>query len=52
MLKWLDTGDIEYEDMYIGGLTSICRERDVAYKGSAKKMDLVRLLREADEAEG
>lgn len=52
MLKWLDTGDIEYEDMYIGGLTSICRERGVAYKDSAKKMDLVRLLREADEAEG
>ncbi|KAH7309239.1 hypothetical protein BKA65DRAFT_382875, partial [Rhexocercosporidium sp. MPI-PUGE-AT-0058] len=51
MLKWLDTGKIDYQDMYMGGLTKICRERGIAYKESDKKMELVRKLKEADEAE-
>ncbi|KAH7409746.1 hypothetical protein BKA64DRAFT_571439 [Cadophora sp. MPI-SDFR-AT-0126] len=52
MLKWLDTGKIDYQDMYMGGLNRICRERGVDYKESDKKADLVRRLNEADEAEG
>ncbi|PVH71456.1 hypothetical protein DL98DRAFT_521047 [Cadophora sp. DSE1049] len=52
MLKWLDTGNIDYQDMYMGGLTRICHERGIGYKESDKKADLVRRLSEADEAEG
>jgi hypothetical protein len=51
MLKWLDTGDVDYEDMYIHGLTSICMDRGLEYKNKDKKIDLIRRLREADEAE-
>ena len=49
MLKWLDTGEVDYEDLYAGGLEMICRERGVHYKCNAKKVDLVRLLKEDDE---
>ncbi|KAK0112596.1 hypothetical protein ONS95_014339 [Cadophora gregata] len=52
MLKWLDTGRIDYQDMYMGGLTRICGERGVEYRESDKKADLVLRLNEADEAEG
>jgi hypothetical protein len=51
MLKWLDTGNLDYEDMYIGGLTSICMERGLECRSKDKKVDLIRRLREADEAE-
>ncbi|KAL5325541.1 hypothetical protein ACEPPN_006668 [Leptodophora sp. 'Broadleaf-Isolate-01'] len=50
MLKWLDTGKIDYQDMYMGGLTRICHERGIVYKESDKKIELVRRLTEADEA--
>ena len=50
MLKWLDTGDLEYEDMYTSGLTSICMERGLECRNRDKKVDLIRRLREADEA--
>ena len=48
MLKWLDTGNLEYEDMYIVGLSSICEKRGVKYKSGDKKVDLIRRLRDAD----
>jgi hypothetical protein len=51
MLKWLDTGNLEYEDLYIGGLESICRDRGLKCKSKDTKNDLIRRLREADEAE-
>ena len=49
MLKWLDTGNIEYEEMYIGGLASICSERGIKHKVNDNKVDLIKRLREADE---
>ena len=51
MLKWLDTGNVEYEDLYTSGLESMCRDRGIHYKSGAKKAELVTLLREADENE-
>ncbi|KAG4442559.1 hypothetical protein IFR05_001971 [Cadophora sp. M221] len=51
MLKWLDTGNIDYQDMDMGGLTRICGERGIVYKESDKKAELVRRRTEADEAE-
>ncbi|KAK0124729.1 hypothetical protein ONS96_008612 [Cadophora gregata f. sp. sojae] len=52
MLKWLDMGRIDHQDMYMDGLTRICGQRGVDYKESDKKADLVRRPNEADEAEG
>lgn len=51
MLKWLDTGSIDYADMHAYCLETICRDRGIRYTSKAKKVDLVRLLEEADEAE-
>ncbi|KAF8866309.1 hypothetical protein BDZ45DRAFT_337626 [Acephala macrosclerotiorum] len=51
MLKWLDTGVVEYEDLYASSLESICYKRGIKYKSNAKKVDLIKILREADEAE-
>lgn len=51
MVKFLDTGAIEYEDLYASGLEMICYRRGIALKGNAKKDEMVRLLKEADEAE-
>ena len=50
MIKWLDTGNVDYEDLYITGLHHICSQRNVKSKSGDKKADLVRRLREADEA--
>jgi hypothetical protein len=49
MIKWLDTGVVEYEDLYTSGLENICRQRGVPCKSKDKKDDLIRRLREADE---
>lgn len=51
MIKWLDTGDVDYEDMYITGLHRICLERGLKFKSGDKKAELVRLLQENDDAQ-
>jgi hypothetical protein len=51
MIKWLETGSVDYEDLYAGSLEQMCRERGLRAKYGEKKVDLVRLLKEADEAE-
>ncbi|TAQ85573.1 hypothetical protein B7494_g6121 [Chlorociboria aeruginascens] len=48
MLKWLDTGKIDYEYMYGTPLRIVCMERGIHAKSDAKKADLVRILREDD----
>ena len=49
MLKWLDTGKLEYEDLYTGSLEDMCRKRGLHARSGEKKVELVRKLREADE---
>jgi hypothetical protein len=49
MIKWLDTGVVEYEDLYAFSLERICEERGVHYTSKDKKVDLVRKLKETDE---
>ncbi|KAL2065990.1 hypothetical protein VTL71DRAFT_2061 [Oculimacula yallundae] len=51
MLKWLDTGEIEYEDMYVHALESMCYKRGISKRGKYKRADLAKILPEADEAE-
>ncbi|KUJ13982.1 uncharacterized protein LY89DRAFT_784808 [Mollisia scopiformis] len=51
MIKFLDTGAVEYEDLYAGSLEMICYKRGIHVKSGAKKNDLVRILKEADEGE-
>jgi hypothetical protein len=51
MLKWLDTGSVDYEDLYVGSLEQMCMERGIKHKSSDKKVELIKKLREADEAE-
>ena len=50
-IKWLDTGNVDYEDMYTTELAIMCMERGLKYKSKDKKVDLVRLLREADQVQ-
>jgi len=51
MIKWLDTGSVDYEDLYAFSLERICTNRGLPAKSGEKKADLVRTLKEADEAE-
>lgn len=51
LLKWLDTGSVEYEDLYAGSLGVICYRRWIKHRSGEKKVDLIRRLKEADEQE-
>ena len=51
MLKWLDTGSVEYEDLYAGSLEMICFRRGIKHRSVEKKVDLIRRLKEADKQE-
>jgi len=49
-IKWLETGHLEYDDLYASSLEVICLNRGIKYSG-ATKVELIRRLVEADEAE-
>jgi hypothetical protein len=49
LIKWLDTGSVEYEDLYAGSLEIMCIRRGIKCRSGAKKVDLIRRLQEADE---
>jgi hypothetical protein len=51
MLKWLDTGEVEYTDLYVHSLEQMCRKRGLRVKSGATRGELAKLLREADEME-
>jgi hypothetical protein len=51
MIKWLETGSVEYEDLYGFSLEMMCMERKIKYKRDGKKVELIRSLKEADEQE-
>lgn len=48
MIKWLDTGTVEYEDMYAGSLEMMYFKRGIKCRSGEMKVELIRLLREAD----
>jgi hypothetical protein len=50
MIKWLETGSVDYEDLYAGSLEIMCMKRGLHVKIGAKKVDLIKRLREDDEA--
>jgi len=50
-LKWLDTGELEYNDLYRDSLVQICRERGLRVKSGDTRGDLANTLTEADETE-
>jgi hypothetical protein len=51
MLKWLDTGSVDYEDLYVDSLVQMCMERGIKHKSSDNKVELIKKLREADGAD-
>lgn len=51
MIKWLETGSLDYEDLYAFSLYSICLDRGLPANSTEKKVELVRRLKEDDEAE-
>jgi hypothetical protein len=51
MIKWLETGNIEYDELYAFSLESLCTDKGIKFKSGEKKAELVRLLKEADERE-
>jgi len=51
LIKWLDTGSAEYEDLYAGSLEMICYRRGIKHRSGEKKVNLIRILEEADERE-
>lgn len=51
MLKWLDTGSVEYEELSMTSLEQLCRERGVQTRSKDKRLDLARRMKDADEAE-
>lgn len=50
LIKWLDTRTMDYEDMCVSSLQKICGERGLRAKFDSKKVDLIRILRDADES--
>lgn len=51
MIKWLETGSVDYEDLYASSLMMMCRERNLKCRSNDKKAELIRRLEEADEQE-
>jgi hypothetical protein len=49
MLKWLDTGEVEFEELYTSSVESMCRKRGLRVRSGEKKVELIRILREANE---
>lgn len=49
MIKFLETGSLDYEDLDMTPLEQMCTKRGLRPKSANKKIDLVRLLRAADE---
>lgn len=49
MIKWLETGTVEYEDLVAYSLEGMCRKRGLPFRG-LKRSELARRLREDDMA--
>ncbi|KAF7940809.1 uncharacterized protein EAE97_006995 [Botrytis byssoidea] len=51
LIKYIETGEIDYEDLYVDDLKSMCEKRRIRCKSSANRLDIAKLLRETDEKE-
>ncbi|KIM98227.1 hypothetical protein OIDMADRAFT_20039 [Oidiodendron maius Zn] len=51
MIKWLETGSVDYEDLYASSLMMMCTERNLKHRSNDKKAELIRRLEEADDQE-
>ncbi|KAF2810719.1 uncharacterized protein BDZ99DRAFT_462062 [Mytilinidion resinicola] len=49
MIKWLETGEIEYEEYYTTSLHAMCSERGIDVNQTKKKVEIIRLPKEHDE---
>ncbi|KAM3072448.1 hypothetical protein ACMFMG_009249 [Clarireedia jacksonii] len=50
-IKWLETGEVDYGDLSMTSLEFMCGDRDIKVRSKERKLDLVKKLRDADEAE-
>ncbi|KAH8594400.1 hypothetical protein B0O99DRAFT_624913 [Bisporella sp. PMI_857] len=50
MIKWLETGSVDYEDVYTFSLRAECEARGLRVSQTAKKSDLVQRLRDDDKS--
>jgi hypothetical protein len=47
MIKWLDTGIVDYEDLWAFSLENLCDKRGLTHSGF-KRLELAQKLREDD----
>jgi hypothetical protein len=50
-IKWLETGEVDYEELWTDSLKSMCKDRGINFRSNEKRLDLAKKLRDADEAE-
>lgn len=48
MLKWLNTGSVDYEDLYMISLEMLCKERGIKYKSKETGIQLAEKLKTND----
>lgn len=51
ILKCLDTGELDYDGLYLNSLVTMCKERGLRSRSGDTKKKLVKLLQEDDEKE-
>lgn len=51
LIKYIETGEMDYEDLYVGDLKSMCEKRRIRCTSCANRLDIAKLLRETDEKE-
>ncbi|QSZ31603.1 hypothetical protein DSL72_001170 [Monilinia vaccinii-corymbosi] len=51
MIKYIETGEVDYEDLYVDALKAMCSQRGVKHKYNELRLDLARKLSETDEKE-
>jgi len=52
MIKWLETGELDYQDLDVSSLEVNCKERGIKGMSKATKKDLIRMLENYDERGG
>jgi len=52
MIKWLETGELDYQDLDVSSLEDKCKARGIKGMSKATKKDLIRMLENYDERGG